>query len=421
MRGTFQNRLYAFATLTVVLSSLVTSCERSGKLETPTCDVNETGINDSTIGPLHIDEAVPALRVRCPAVSDTLVAAVGSAGGTPALRLTVVGAPVIIRQEANKVTALHVASPFFRTNDSLGVGTSVAKFRNLRGIRVSKGVGAPYAILLDRRRCGVTYELSGWGSPIPLSDDDPPLRGAALASWPDSIVVRAVTVTGCHGLTRDLGVDSVAEALADSAMSAVDSVGVTPSAPRIAPPIAPPLHPPIPLPVPPTAKSRADTSSISATPLELADLSARLDVPVQGVTRPQLRDTYTEPRAGHAHEALDIPAARGTPVISATDGRVLKLFNSKAGGLMVYTADASERFILLYAHLDRYANGLKDGMRLERGQVIGNVGTTGNAPPGTPHLHFAILRGRPNVAWWRGTAVNPYPLLVPPPGAKSPR
>jgi murein DD-endopeptidase MepM/ murein hydrolase activator NlpD len=159
--------------------------------------------------------------------------------------------------------------------------------------------------------------------------------------------------------------------------------------------------------------SRTDTGSIAATPLELADLSARLDVPVQGIRRPQLRDTYAESRGGRAHEALDIPAARGTTVISATDGRVLRLFNSKSGGLMVYAADASERFILLYGHLDRYANGLSDGMRLERGQVIGYVGTTGNAPIGTPHLHFAILRGRPSVSWWSGTPVNPYPLLVP--------
>ena len=113
------------------------------------------------------------------------------------------------------------------------------------------------------------------------------------------------------------------------------------------------------------------------------------------------------------HEALDIPAARGTPVQSAADGRVLKLFTSKPGGLMVYAADASDRFVLLYGHLDRYADGLREGMRLERGKVIGYVGTTGNASAGAPHLHFAILRGRPNVRWWDGVPVNPYPLLIP--------
>jgi len=392
------HRYVAFA-LGIALSSVVAACERRGKLESSTCDVNEAGISDSTIGPLHLDEALPALRVRCPAVGDTLVAAAGSAGGTPALRLIVVGAPVIIRHDGTKVTELHVTSPFFRTNDSLGPGTSVAKFRNRPGIRVSKAVGAPYAVLLDRRRCGVAYELSGWGgSAPPLTDSDSLVRGAALASWPDSIVVRAVTVSGCHGVTRDIGVDSISESLADSALPPVDT--------------SPDMPLPSELPKLPAA-ARADTGSISATPRELADLSAKLDVPVQGVTRPQLRDTYAETRGGRVHEALDIPAGRGAAVIAATDGRVLKLFNSKAGGLMVYTTDPSERFILLYGHLDSYATALREGMPLERGQVIGYVGTTGNAPIGTPHLHFAILRGRPNVAWWFGTPVNPYYLLVP--------
>ncbi|HSW29768.1 MAG TPA: M23 family metallopeptidase [Longimicrobiales bacterium] len=155
----------------------------------------------------------------------------------------------------------------------------------------------------------------------------------------------------------------------------------------------------------------ADAGS-AATPLDLAGLGAMLDVPVQGVTRSQLRDSYSEPRGDHAHEAMDILAERGTPVVSATGGRVLKLFDSKPGGLMVYAADPSGRFILLYGHLDRYADGLADGAGLYRGQVIGYVGTTGNAPPGTPHLHFGIMRGDPDVSWARGTPVNPYPLLI---------
>jgi murein DD-endopeptidase MepM/ murein hydrolase activator NlpD len=162
---------------------------------------------------------------------------------------------------------------------------------------------------------------------------------------------------------------------------------------------------------PMSAMPGADASS-AATPLELAALGSALDVPVQGVMRSQLRDSYSESRGDHAHEAMDILAERGTPVLSATDGRVLRLFDSKAGGLMVYAADASGRFILLYGHLDRYADGLADGASLARGQVIGYVGTTGNAPPGTPHLHFGIMRGDPDVSWARGTPVNPYPLLI---------
>jgi murein DD-endopeptidase MepM/ murein hydrolase activator NlpD len=136
-------------------------------------------------------------------------------------------------------------------------------------------------------------------------------------------------------------------------------------------------------------------------------------VPVAGVTPAELHGSFHAPRGGGArqHNALDIPAPRGTPVISATPGRVLRLFNSKAGGLMVYAADATERFILMYGHLDQYAEGLKDGMRLERGQTIGYVGTTGNAPPNVPHLHFAIARTNNVSRWWNGTPIDPAPLF----------
>jgi murein DD-endopeptidase MepM/ murein hydrolase activator NlpD len=128
----------------------------------------------------------------------------------------------------------------------------------------------------------------------------------------------------------------------------------------------------------------------------------------------QLYDTYAELRGGtRQHEALDILAARGTPVISAASGRVLKLFDSKAGGLMVYAADSSERFIPMYGHLDAYAPGLAAGQALRRGQQIGIVGTTGNAPPGAPHLHFAIARSADLTEWWKGAPVNPFLLLKP--------
>jgi peptidoglycan LD-endopeptidase LytH len=180
--------------------------------------------------------------------------------------------------------------------------------------------------------------------------------------------------------------------------------------------IRPAAGPPIPAqaasPVPElvAAPSRSD-SALVASPQELALLSGRLTVPVQGVERSQLRDTYDEARGSRVHEALDILAPRGTPVLSATDGRLLRLFDSRAGGLMVYATDATSRFILLYGHLDSYAEGLSEGMRLERGQVIGYVGTSGNAPEDTPHLHFGILRGNPHVSWSTGVPVNPYRLL----------
>jgi murein DD-endopeptidase MepM/ murein hydrolase activator NlpD len=125
-----------------------------------------------------------------------------------------------------------------------------------------------------------------------------------------------------------------------------------------------------------------------------------------------LHDTYDELRGGtRPHEALDILAPRGTPVLSSTNGRVLKLFNSKPGGLMVYAADSTDRFILMYGHLDAYAPGLAEGQPLTQGQVIGTVGTTGNAPPNLPHLHFAIARTNDVKVWWKGDPVNPFPML----------
>ena len=162
--------------------------------------------------------------------------------------------------------------------------------------------------------------------------------------------------------------------------------------------------------------SDIDTSIVRMPELPEPTLGAMgaLLVPVRGIEPSQLRDTYDEKRGGDTrmHEALDIPAPRGTPVLSATGGRVLKLFDSKAGGKMVYAADSSERFILMYAHLDSYANGLAEGQPLTRGQVLGAVGTTGNAPPNLPHLHFAIARSNDVKVWWKGMPVNPYPMLV---------
>ena len=128
--------------------------------------------------------------------------------------------------------------------------------------------------------------------------------------------------------------------------------------------------------------------------------------------RPSLRSNFNELRGGtRRHEALDIMSPRGTPIMSAAKGRVLKLFTSKAGGLMVYAADSSDQFILMYAHLDGYAAGLHDGDSLERGKPIGYVGFTGNAVATAPHLHFAIAKSADITKWWLGTPIDPLPLL----------
>ena len=144
---------------------------------------------------------------------------------------------------------------------------------------------------------------------------------------------------------------------------------------------------------------------------ELSALAERITIPVAGVKSEELLDTFNEMRGTRRHDALDIPAPRRTPVLSATDGRLLRLYTSERGGLMIYAADSSERFVLMYAHLDGYAEGLTEGGPLRRGQVIGYVGTTGNAPPNVPHLHFAIARSSNVSRWWEGVAVDPLPLL----------
>lgn len=143
----------------------------------------------------------------------------------------------------------------------------------------------------------------------------------------------------------------------------------------------------------------------------IPESSPKLSMPVVGVEANRLPDTFTDKRDGRRHEALDIAAARGTPVLAAGRGSVAKLFTSREGGLTVYEFDDSGKWCYYYAHLDRYAAGLQEGMPLHVGEVIGYVGTTGNAPPNAPHLHFAVFRLGPEKKWWKGTAVDPLPLL----------
>src|SRR5262249_2630617 len=135
--------------------------------------------------------------------------------------------------------------------------------------------------------------------------------------------------------------------------------------------------------------------------------------PLAAISAAELHDNFDEQRgSGRRHEAIDILAPRGTPVLAADAGVVKKLFNSRQGGLTIYQFDSDENYCYYYAHLDRYAQGLHDGVFVNRGDTIGYVGTTGNAPANTPHLHFAIFRLGPEKQWWQGTPINPYPLLL---------
>jgi murein DD-endopeptidase MepM/ murein hydrolase activator NlpD len=144
-----------------------------------------------------------------------------------------------------------------------------------------------------------------------------------------------------------------------------------------------------------------------------ADLLQRnLLLPVQGVPRTALQDTFDDARSqGRVHNAIDIMAARGTPVFATEGGQIVKLFTSRLGGLTIYQFDPTETYCYYYAHLDRYAPDLREGEPVARGQVIGYVGSTGDASPDAPHLHFEISRLHPDKHWWQGDPLNPYPIL----------
>ncbi|ATQ78022.1 hypothetical protein CR152_28580 [Massilia violaceinigra] len=165
------------------------------------------------------------------------------------------------------------------------------------------------------------------------------------------------------------------------------------------------------LPLRPAASEIAAPAANGANPAAVP-ASGKLMVPVEGIKLSSLRDNFDQPRgADRHHEALDIMAPKGTKVLAVSDGKLVKLFNSKPGGLTVYQFDPSEKYAYYYAHLDRYAEGVKEGMELKRGDLVGYVGVTGNSDPNAPHLHFAVVELTAEKKWWKGTPINPFPLL----------
>jgi murein DD-endopeptidase MepM/ murein hydrolase activator NlpD len=163
---------------------------------------------------------------------------------------------------------------------------------------------------------------------------------------------------------------------------------------------------------PPPAPQAPAVSSDRAT--DILILRERdLLVPVKDVEADSLASHFDQKRGAGLHEALDILAPRGTAVRAVDDGRILRLFTSVRGGLSVYQFDRTGTYCYYYAHLDRYQPGLAEGAVVSKGQTIGYVGTTGNAPPNTPHLHFAIFRLGPDRRWWEGTPLDPYLVLTP--------
>lgn len=158
------------------------------------------------------------------------------------------------------------------------------------------------------------------------------------------------------------------------------------------------------------SNSPALTTALTTNPStkELA-----LIIPVSGISSNQLSDTFKDARgASRVHDAIDIMAPKGTQVLAVNDGKLVKLFNSKQGGLTIYQFDQTETYAYYYAHLDSYAAGITEGKILKRGDLIGYVGSTGNASTEAPHLHFAIFVLTPEKKWWQGEAINPYPMLT---------
>ncbi len=168
------------------------------------------------------------------------------------------------------------------------------------------------------------------------------------------------------------------------------------------------------------ARMEAQSRRLLGTPAVISRLersepreAGRLLVPVMGVRPEQLRDTYRQSRSeGRTHHAIDIHAPRGTPVLAVADSRVRKLHSGDRGGLSVYLVDDDGVTRYYYAHLDAYAQGLREGQRVQRGEVIGFVGDTGNAQPGDCHLHFSVAILDDPAQWWEGRNLNPYDLLV---------
>jgi murein DD-endopeptidase MepM/ murein hydrolase activator NlpD len=185
------------------------------------------------------------------------------------------------------------------------------------------------------------------------------------------------------------------------ALPAIDPVATTrPSRPEAPPPVSPP---PAPNPALPPA--------LEGDPL--GDLRNRhLSLPIPGIASKDLRSSFEERRgSSRVHEAIDILAPRNTPILAVEDGTIARLFQSDAGGTTIYQFDPTTTYVYYYAHLERYAAGLKEGGRVKRNEVIGYVGTSGNAPKDTPHLHFAIFKLTEKKRWWEGAAIDPYLIL----------
>ena len=233
-------------------------------------------------------------------------------------------------------------------------------------------------------------------------------QSAAPRRWRTALAAGSVLAL-CAGLVIGLWFKPAAT----TRTAAVSPPAVAPVASEPAPVVAVADAVSAPLPASPILAPNTSQPVIPADPSDPSNLSQlrgrNLTLPVTGISAAQLNDTYTQARAaGAPHEALDIMAPTGTPVLAVEDGRIAKLFLSKPGGITLYQFDPGGEYAYYYAHLDRYADDIAEGVSVRKGQVIGYVGSTGNALTEAPHLHFAIFRLGPERQWWRGTPINPF-------------
>lgn len=174
----------------------------------------------------------------------------------------------------------------------------------------------------------------------------------------------------------------------------------------------------------PAAPSPAAPALVSAKPppdharaLPMAPLpwtGMVLTVPIAGVARGDLADSWGDPRDNglRLHHGTDIMAPVGTPIIAAAPGTIEKMWESAKGGKTLYIRSPARDWTCYYAHLSDYAPGLHEGQVVTAGQLIAYVGDTGNAGAGNYHLHFGLTHTTPDQHWYEGQDVDPYPYLA---------
>ncbi|HXG65174.1 MAG TPA: M23 family metallopeptidase [Blastocatellia bacterium] len=241
------------------------------------------------------------------------------------------------------------------------------------------------------------------------------MRRGSKKAWKRTLVLILVCFWVITGAVFLMNLETPRGAARVNDRPALASPAATEGAPGGAPtPSRPVTMPAPPIPVPPADVPPATGEAGAISDADLAYLRSRnLLIPVMGISADALRDSFFDPRSeGRIHQAIDIMAPQGTPVLAAADGKIMKLYESDKGGILLYQEDASGPYVYYYGHLMGYADGMVEGRQIRRGEVIAYVGDTGNAGAGNYHLHFGISKMAAPGKWSGGVPINPYPLLT---------